>query len=148
MPMFQYICTKCNTSFEDINNDICPECKGKGEKILSASNFIIKGSCSNPMNTEKIKENNTTEIPKKVLSDWYCTKCNFVEEDEIRYPNEEYKCPKCQGIMRQLVGKFTFELKYDPKKDLFDWQGNRSQYWSVVKAERRKGRDVKGHNEL
>ena len=147
MPIFEYKCKICSNLYEGFRNEKCPKCNNEGEKILSLTNFNIKGSCTNPTNPPEpiIKEEKI--VRNKVMSDWYCTKCEFIENDEFRYTDEIYNCPKCQTIMKQLMGKMTFELKYDPKKDLFDWQGNRSQYWSEVKKQRREGKDVKGAHE-
>lgn len=50
MGIFEYQCEKCGYIFEQINlNNIikisvtCPNCKGLGKRIMSSSNFIIKG---------------------------------------------------------------------------------------------------------
>jgi len=50
MPIYEYQCTKCNNIFEVFHrieeeiNPACPKCLGQARKILSASNFILKGS--------------------------------------------------------------------------------------------------------
>jgi len=50
MPLYEYQCTQCGEIFEifhkiDENYKArCPECQAEARKILSASNFILKGS--------------------------------------------------------------------------------------------------------
>jgi putative FmdB family regulatory protein len=50
MPIYEYQCTQCNNIFEvfrrieEETNPTCPKCLGQARKILSASNFILKGS--------------------------------------------------------------------------------------------------------
>ena len=50
MPIYEYQCTKCNNIFEVFHrieeeiNPACPKCLGQARKILSTSNFILKGS--------------------------------------------------------------------------------------------------------
>ena len=50
MPVYEYQCTECGEVFEILHKmdeeyvDGCPKCKGKARRILSPSNFILKGS--------------------------------------------------------------------------------------------------------
>ncbi len=50
MPVYEYQCSQCNEIFEifhridEAYRDGCPKCRGEVKKILSASNFILKGS--------------------------------------------------------------------------------------------------------
>ena len=149
MPIFTYECKKCKKDFEGFNSNKCPECNEEGSRVVSQCNFVINGSCTNPL--APININYTEEVKnisrKKVLADWYCPACNHIAEDEFRYHDDNFECPECSENMTQHIGKLNFKLLYDPKKDLFDWQGNKSQFWSSVKEERRKGNKVKGSNE-
>ena len=49
MPIYEYGCQKCGHEFEKIQKISdpavrrCPECKGKVEKLLSRSAFVLKG---------------------------------------------------------------------------------------------------------
>ncbi|MBN2720641.1 MAG: zinc ribbon domain-containing protein [Proteobacteria bacterium] len=49
MPTYEYRCDKCGKIFElfqKITDDpaqICPECGGKVQRLVSASNFVLKG---------------------------------------------------------------------------------------------------------
>lgn len=50
MPVYEYQCMQCGEIFEilhKINEKYiarCPKCQGEAKKILSPSNFILKGS--------------------------------------------------------------------------------------------------------
>lgn len=50
MPIYEYQCKKCNEVFEifhkidDDCNAACPKCLGPAKKLISATNFILKGS--------------------------------------------------------------------------------------------------------
>ena len=49
MPTYEYRCDKCRKNFEvfqkitDNPVETCPECGGKVSKLMSASNFVLKG---------------------------------------------------------------------------------------------------------
>ena len=68
MLIFSYICTKCKHEYEGFANEKCPLCSGIGEKIISAPNFIIKGSCTNPTNAHEAKTS-AKSVRKRVLAD-------------------------------------------------------------------------------
>jgi putative FmdB family regulatory protein len=50
MPIYEYQCQKCNEVFEIFHkideecNAACPKCLGPAKKLISATNFILKGS--------------------------------------------------------------------------------------------------------
>jgi putative FmdB family regulatory protein len=50
MPIYEYQCDRCNEIFEifhkieDECKVACPKCLGQAKKIISAPNFILKGS--------------------------------------------------------------------------------------------------------
>lgn len=50
MPIYEYQCTRCNNKFEVFHrieeeaNPACPKCLGQARKIMSPTNFILKGS--------------------------------------------------------------------------------------------------------
>ena len=50
MPIYEYECAHCNEVFEifhKIEEDCkvaCPKCLGPAKKLISASNFVLKGS--------------------------------------------------------------------------------------------------------
>lgn len=47
MPIYEYICRKCGQYFEVLHDSehyekVCPNCKGKLERLFPRSNFKIK----------------------------------------------------------------------------------------------------------
>ncbi len=50
MPIYEYQCNKCNQVFEifhKIDEDgkvTCPKCLGPAKRLISATNFVLKGS--------------------------------------------------------------------------------------------------------
>lgn len=81
------------------------------------------------------------------LWDFECTNCNFEGEQLVSF-NEQVKCPKCDSLLKRIFpNKTHFKLVYNNKTDICDWHGNTSQYWSKVKEEKAKGRNVKGIDE-
>jgi len=50
MPIYEYQCSECNEVFEifhKIDEDCkvaCPKCLGPARKLISATNFVLKGS--------------------------------------------------------------------------------------------------------
>ncbi len=50
MPIYEYQCQKCKEVFEIFHkideecNPACPKCLGKAKKLISATNFILKGA--------------------------------------------------------------------------------------------------------
>ena len=80
------------------------------------------------------------------IFDVRCESCGNTEEQWLESPDSREPCTVCSGNTIREFTKFTFELKYDPKKDTVGWgvHGyNESHYWDDVKKERSAGRDVK-----
>jgi putative FmdB family regulatory protein len=50
MPIYEYQCQKCYNIFEVFHkieeevNPVCPKCLSEARRIISATNFILKGS--------------------------------------------------------------------------------------------------------
>ncbi|NOX21328.1 MAG: zinc ribbon domain-containing protein [Nitrospirae bacterium] len=50
MPIYEYLCLKCNKELEVVQKfsdeplTTCPECGGQLKKLISSSSFILKGS--------------------------------------------------------------------------------------------------------
>ena len=88
-------------------------------------------------------------MARKMLVDLYCPVCEDVEMIDIWYDNDVGiidVCPKCNGKMEKMVAKrMSFELKYDPQKDIVDWQGNKSQYYRAYNEAKARGENVKPH---
>ena len=49
MPIYVYRCETCKLEFDRLEKlneppqDECPTCKGKGKRIITSGNFILKG---------------------------------------------------------------------------------------------------------
>ena len=69
MPIYEYQCQKCHNIFEVFHkvdkevNPACPKCLAEARKIISATNFILKGSgfYVNDYPSESRKEGKKTE---------------------------------------------------------------------------------------
>ena len=72
-----------------------------------------------------------------VLVDLYCPECEFIQEDVMvdTKLDDHGLCANCgEANMRRMVpGQISFELKYDNRTDMCDWDGNTSQYWNDIK---------------
>jgi len=50
MPIYEYQCSRCNNVFElphKMDEDckaVCPKCMAPAKKLISATNFVLKGS--------------------------------------------------------------------------------------------------------
>lgn len=77
-----------------------------------------------------------------VLVDLYCDKCGFTLVDKMVDTKESSHgiCEKCGGVFRRKCGFGSFELKYDPRTDSCDFNGNSSQYWNQVREKGSKTR--------
>ena len=68
------------------------------------------------------------------LFDIFCTVCNkevidiIIKSDGI-LPD----CDQCGGRMAKIMNTTSFELKYNNRTDMCDWDGNTSQYWKDIK---------------
>ena len=80
-----------------------------------------------------------------IMADLCCNKCDYIEQDVmVDTSKDDYGiCAVCgEGRIVRKVGATSFELKYDNKKDMCDWDGNTSQYWKDFK---KKGGNPIGH---
>jgi len=73
------------------------------------------------------------------MFDYRC-ECGHKEERIVKHGEfDTQECSKCGAYMlRQFPDSFRFELKYNNKTDMCDWQGNTSQYWNDVKKQKDK----------
>lgn len=155
MPLYEFVCTKCEHCFDalcDIDEDVkCEKCGAPVSKLISKSNWCINTSCTNPLPPkEKSKSEKKEEFLResRILLDFICEECKNTDERLI-YPSEmdNQMCEKCNKKMIPLAGCTHYKLEYNPKTDMCNWNGETSMYWSKVKEERRKGKNVKGLGE-
>jgi putative FmdB family regulatory protein len=84
-------------------------------------------------------------VIKIPIFEYRCTVCNNVDE-KLEFGNEmdqDHICSKCNKPSEKIVSTSRFELKYNNKTDMCDWQGNTSMYWNDVKKQQAAGMDVK-----
>lgn len=73
----------------------------------------------------------------------HCPDCDKVQVDvfvDNNLPNP--KCLLCDTEMKRYISRMSFELKYDNRKDICDWNGNTSNYWKQIKEDRAAGKKV------
>jgi hypothetical protein len=77
-----------------------------------------------------------------VCFDIFCPECDHIVRDVMLNSDETPpECPECREAlneevtMKKMMGTTSFELKYDNRKDMCDWDGNTSQYWKQIKEE-------------
>jgi putative FmdB family regulatory protein len=78
------------------------------------------------------------------IYDFECS-CGY-EFDAIAKTDQKYcKCPEC-GKKAKVVfpkGAPRFDLKYNPKTDIADWDGNTSQYYRLYNEAKDRGENVR-----
>ncbi len=78
------------------------------------------------------------------IYDYVCKKCG--EFDQLAKFDEKVRCPVCNKIAKKIICQTapSFTLKFNPKTDMCDFDGNRSRYWDDWKklspAEKKKQR--------
>ena len=83
------------------------------------------------------------------MFDIVCWECMVILKDKMLKYKEQptEKCPTCGGDMMKKVEFGSFELKYNNKKDMCDWTGETSQYWTAFKDAKARGENVKPADE-
>jgi hypothetical protein len=79
------------------------------------------------------------------IYDVECKKCGYIEERIILWYEKVERCKKCNGQVKLLIGggRPNFKLVYDNKKDMVDWDGNKSRYWDEYKRQKAEGKKVR-----
>ena len=71
------------------------------------------------------------------IYDYNC-KCGHKEEKLVFCCADSQACPECGALMEKQFPKGTrFNLKYDNKTDMCDWDGNTSRYWDDVRKQKK-----------
>jgi hypothetical protein len=77
-------------------------------------------------------------VKKMPLFDYRC-ECGNKEERIVKRDEMDSQQCSCGAYMHRLFpDSFRFELVYNNKTDMCDWQGNTSQYWNDVKKQKEK----------
>lgn len=78
------------------------------------------------------------------IYDLWCRNCGHEEFDKFFHLNDNVgECPMCQYPLERATNCSHFKLKYNPKTDIVDWNGNRSRYWDEYKKQKSEGKDVR-----
>lgn len=79
------------------------------------------------------------------IFDLICNECFIVAEDQMIRSGESpsLECPDCGKLMVKKPDFGSFELKYNNKTDMCDWNGETSQYWRAYKEAKGRGENVK-----
>lgn len=79
------------------------------------------------------------------IFDIVCNDCKVIKEDVMLKAGETptTACPECGELMTKKPDFGSFELKYDNKTDMCDWNGETSRYWKDYKEAKARGENVK-----
>ena len=78
------------------------------------------------------------------IFDLYCKYCGYEKGDVILKVNEfNGDCPSCDYPLERAANTKSFKLLYDNKKDICDWDGNRSTYYDEYNRQKAEGKDVR-----
>jgi len=86
------------------------------------------------------------------LYDFKCQECNhefealiYNTEDTIKNGIKYTLCPKCGEISNKVFSAEgqSFNLKYNPKSDICDWDGNTTQYYRKYNEAKERGENVR-----
>ena len=74
--------------------------------------------------------------------DLWCKNCGYEEKDVfLKMDESNGDCPMCSYPLDRAVDRLNFKLKYNPKTDMVDWDGNRTRRydaWKNLPKEKRK----------
>lgn len=79
------------------------------------------------------------------MFDWQCEYCNNEFESMQKSDVIIITCVKCGHNSFKIFPKKSpsFNLTYNPKSDMVDWDGNRSRYYDEYNAAKARGENVR-----
>lgn len=79
------------------------------------------------------------------LFDFKCKKCGNEFESLEKQNVNECICPKCSYISHRIFPTTPpkVDLKYNPRTDVCDWDGNTSQYYRLYNEAKDRGEKVR-----
>lgn len=79
------------------------------------------------------------------IFDFLCEECNNQFDSIEKQSVKSIKCPKCEGKANRIFPTKgpKFDLKYNPKSDICDWDGNTSQYYRLYNEAKDRGENVR-----
>jgi predicted nucleic acid-binding Zn-ribbon protein len=81
----------------------------------------------------------------RVMFDWECEHCGLTFERAEKPSISIVTCPKCEHDSFKIFPQKApnFDLTYDPKKDMVDWDGNQTQYYRAYNEAKDRGENVR-----
>ncbi len=79
------------------------------------------------------------------IYDFECGACENKFDQIVSYDTNETVCSKCGASARKVFPKGApkFNLKYNPKSDICDWDGNTTQYYRAYNEAKSRGENVR-----
>ena len=79
------------------------------------------------------------------IYDYKCGACDHVFEQIVPFETDDTVCEKCGATARKIFSAKgqKFNLKYNPKSDICDWDGNTSQYYRAYNEAKERGENVR-----
>jgi putative FmdB family regulatory protein len=79
-----------------------------------------------------------------IMYDWECEYCGYIFEKLVESDVDIISCLSCGEDCRKVIIKPRgVELKYNPKTDICDWNGNTSQYYRKYNEAKDRGENVR-----
>jgi putative FmdB family regulatory protein len=77
------------------------------------------------------------------IYDFKCEHCGIFDSIE-KTDTDIAKCPKCGKTSKRIFPTKSprFNLTYNPKTDICDWQGNTTQYYRLYNEAKERGENV------
>jgi predicted nucleic acid-binding Zn-ribbon protein len=80
-----------------------------------------------------------------IMYDWECEHCGLAFERAEDPKVSIVTCSKCGGDSFKVFPTKapSVELKYNPKTDIVDWDGNKTQYYRKYEEAKSRGENVR-----
>lgn len=79
------------------------------------------------------------------IYDFECGACKEAFDRIVKTDTDNMICPKCGATARRVFPKKAprTDLKYNPKTDVCDWDGNTTQYYRKYNEAKDRGENVR-----
>lgn len=79
------------------------------------------------------------------IYDYECGSCGYEFDQIVPYDTDDTICEKCGATARRTIikGAPKINLKYNPKSDICDWDGNTTQYYRKYNEAKARGENVR-----
>jgi len=85
------------------------------------------------------------EVNNVPIFDFLCEECGNQFDSIQKQAVVMVKCAKCKGKAKRIfpTKPSKFNLKYNPKSDICDWDGNTSQFYRLYNEAKERGENVR-----